>query len=855
MSVSTPPEPTAAGGAEPDSTVALAERLADELAQRWALGERPSVEDFLTRHPRLAARPDAAVELIYEEMCQAQLNGQSARPSAWYRRFPQWRRQIETLLACHDLLETAGGDRLFPRPGETFGDFELLDEFGRGAHGRVYLARQPALADRPVVLKLASLAGQEHLSLARLQHTHIMPLYWSQDDASLGLRALCMPYFGGAPLSRLLARLADVPPGRRTGRSLVEALAAESENQRMSPPVRGPTCRFLEQASYVDAVCSIGACLADALDYAHERNIVHHDIKPSNVLIAADGQPLLLDFHLAQPPLDAGATAIDWLGGTPGYMAPEHAAALVAMQTRRPIPRRVDGLADVFGLGLLLCEALAGERPPATDHLARWLRGKNNEVSAALADLLAKCVAPVPADRYPSAGGVAADLRRHLAHQPLKLVRNRSLPERWRKWRRRRPYALMALFLTTALVASCAVMIATLRQRRDDAQQALDAARLEMQTARFQAARLTIEHGLSLAAALPWPGELLRDLQTAKAAAERGYRAQRLHALVARLRALYGPRGLPQPETAELEAEAERLWNDRHWLADQWPADNGAIEYAGRRSDMKDDLADLALFWATVVDRRAGAPSAGRAARERMGVLQEAERLIGPRLIFCRELARLARLVGDEQAAGDDHRRAEKLTPVSGWEHYALGRSDLNFGDLADADAHFRAAVAENPKELWPNFYHARAAYELKQYEEAALAFTVCIVLADGAAWTYYNRGLANARLERAEAARRDFDRALALDPQLADAALDRGLLSYHERRYAEAIADLQRASAGGADAAAVAYALALCYAAVEDRANAMAQLTALFALDPNHEGARALADVLRGDESGSHSR
>ncbi|MGH7194948.1 MAG: protein kinase domain-containing protein, partial [Candidatus Saccharimonadales bacterium] len=59
-----------------------------------------------------------------------------------------------------------------------------------------------------------------------------------------------------------------------------------------------------------------------ALDYAHERNVIHHDIKPSNVLIAADGQPLLLDFHLAQPVLDAGTSAVDWLGGTPGYMAP-----------------------------------------------------------------------------------------------------------------------------------------------------------------------------------------------------------------------------------------------------------------------------------------------------------------------------------------------------------------------------------------------------------------------------------------------------------------------------------------------------------------------------------------------------
>ncbi|HVA45421.1 MAG TPA: tetratricopeptide repeat protein [Pirellulales bacterium] len=142
-------------------------------------------------------------------------------------------------------------------------------------------------------------------------------------------------------------------------------------------------------------------------------------------------------------------------------------------------------------------------------------------------------------------------------------------------------------------------------------------------------------------------------------------------------------------------------------------------------------------------------------------------------------------------------------------EARAVGCAAEAAGNLSAADAHFSAAVEMNPKDLWPNFYHARAAYQLEDYEEAVTAFTVCLVLADRAPWCYYNRGLANAQLARNDAARRDFDRALDLDPKLAAAALDRGMLSYRDGRYDEALIDLQRARSDGADAGSVAYGLA----------------------------------------------
>src|SRR5262249_3216738 len=129
----------------------------------------------------------------------------------------------------------------------------------------------------------------------------------------------------------------------------------------------------------------VGACLADALRFAHDRDLVHMDVKPSNVLLTADGQPMLLDFHLARPPLPAGGPPPPWPGGTPAYLSPEQRAALDAVRTGRPVPAPVDGRSDVFSLGVVLYEALAGERP-GDRHVP--IAARNRAVGTGLADII-----------------------------------------------------------------------------------------------------------------------------------------------------------------------------------------------------------------------------------------------------------------------------------------------------------------------------------------------------------------------------------------------------------------------------------------------------------------------------------
>jgi serine/threonine protein kinase len=656
-----------------------------------------------------------------------------------------------------------------PRVGDELAGFRLLAELGRGAEGTVYLATQTELADRPVVLKVAPLQGGEHRSLARLQHTHIVPILSSQDLPERGLRVLCLPYMGGTTLEHLLNELADRPPGERTGSDILEALDRSANPAAVSLPAAGPAREFLAAESYERSITWIGLCLAEALQHAHLRNLVHWDVKPANILLAADGMPLLLDFHLAQPPLDPGAAAPQWIGGTPPYIAPEQFAALVAMADGRPAPA-VDGRADVYALAMALHIALADERPSGEGRIAARLRGANPRVSPGLAAIVARALAKDPHRRYPGAAAFAEDLRRHLDDRPLLGVANRSPVERWTKWQRHHPLALArAGIVATALLGLAATGLiawSAADRRLADAMGELEQGRIHLAAGDHRRAGQSLDHGLILLDSgthldrlLPRARAVRDRLIAAKEGNRRAEIAAQLQGLADRVRFLYAAGPAATDAARKLEGRLATIWRAREQIDRQLAEE--ADEPA--RARLRTDLLDLAILWADLRVELAGEAVRPEAHREALRTLAEAEADWGPSVVLTQERRFHAEAIGGRDDATP---QADGMAPRTAWECYAMGRALLRHGDLESAAEALDRAVAMQPQSLWAQFYRGRCALLRHRHAEAVDAFGACVALAPVAV-CYYNRALAYAGLGAEGRARLDLERARELDPGL----------------------------------------------------------------------------------------
>lgn len=826
------PSPAGVGDDDEDKSTldTLAARLIREMNNAWWQGRTLQVEDYLSDHPELMDQPDVALRLVREEVRLKRKSGTEVETIELVQRFPQWEDRLDALFDPSTILphphETTA-PRL-PEPGERLGEYRLLAVLGRGARGAVYLAEQSELANRPVVLKVTPRDGSEHLSLARLQHAYIVPLYAVGDLDERDLRVLCMPYVGGTTLARLRDAVAEIAPAQRSGRHLLDELDQAQSELPVSVPLQGPARQLLGRLSYNQAVCWLGACLADALHFAHQRDLLHLDLKPSNILLAADGTPMLLDFHLARAPIQAGERVRHRLGGTLAYMPAEQWAAMVSAREGRPVSCTVDHRADLYALGLLLYEMLGGApRAALCPQLpVKYCRPEN--VPVGLSDILARCVAFRPEDRYPSAALLAEDLRRQLADMPLRGVPNRSLTERWRKWRRRRPQAFgRASAVAVASAGLCLGVAAAggdARRRLSGAEGLLNEARAERSEHNEPAAVRSLERGLALidpARAWPlgrvWPraATLRRTLERELEKAHHAELADELHRLADRVRLLYGTDLAPAAELGRLEARLGEAWDARGTVLTAASADLPPAA----ASRLRTDALDLALLWTDLRVRLAPPGTAMVRHLDALRILAEAEVLFGPSPVLDRERQAHAEALGifSPALAAAIRPRTEaefERAPRTAWEAYTIGRSRLGAGDLAGAARALDRAVELRPDDLWGHFYRGICAYRRRAFGAAAHDFDICVALAPRSAECYYNRARAHAALGDDEQAVRDYGHALRLSPHLAAASLNRGVILYRHGRYPAALADFRRARHDGADPEVVRHNLALAESA-----------------------------------------
>jgi len=785
----------------------LRELVRIDLEYGWGRGCPRSLEDYQRDFPRLFQDPTDLQAITFEEYRLRRQAGEDPAPEEYRQRFgvdvrdwplprhlsdgvtglpatvlgsgalswfvcdvhrfdPQAARQLARALAA------------MPEVGTEFLGFQLIGELGRGTFGRVYLARQGELADRPVALKVSGDVLGESRMLAQLQHTNIVPIF-SVHHAS-PFHAVCMPFLGSTTLEDVLHHLRGQQSLPGSGQALVDTLNArksitrgpeDSRPQRTEPGQAAASLKALQGLTYVQAVLWIAARLADGLAHAHEHGILHRDLKPANVLLADDGQPILLDFNLSEDTKLRSRASAAFVGGTLPYMAPEQ---LIAFRERTAC---ADPRSDLYALGVILHERLTG-RPPfplrpglLEDVLPRMiqdrlappprLRPGNPAVSPAVESVVRHCLEAEPTRRYQTARELQEDLERHRNDLPLRHAREPSPRERLRKWARRHPrltsstpVAVLAAMLLMGLGGLFAVRQE--RLARLEAVESFDRFHEDMRESQILF--------LDAATGQAQPHEIRTACRRA----------------LDRYQVLENPswqqarafRRLPPEHQERLRADVGELL---FLLAALPPRDansprdhqlRGALELNLRaESCYPDDQAPAALLrQRAVLERQLGRPA-------------EAERLLA---------------------------KAEATPPRTPRDHCLLACVYSNEGHFRQALPLWQHASFQDPQNVWV-WYGLGNCYEhLGRLAQAAACYSACIALNPSFHGWYFRRGLVQLQDGQYRSAGADFDQAIRLRSDHAEAYVNRAIARLKAEQGAEAIEDLTRALELGAPAARV---------------------------------------------------
>lgn len=445
---------------DPEDPLAIAKKLEEIVHQGQLAGEKPDSlnsipDDFQLAHLGLdliirAARDDRSRGLTESRRtCEPGISERESERDTdhWGRMLADtWRNAQSSADAPGAEPPVVASEGLLPK---RVGRFEILRELGRGGFGIVLLGRDPEL-DRLVAVKIPRLEilvdeesrrrfDREACLVSTLSHPAIVPVY--EYSTGPGVPYIAFAFCRGKSLGDWISQ---------EGRNVTPRLAARIVSQ-----------------------------LAGTIQYAHQRGVIHRDLKPGNILFdretKAREEPIfeenedeliaalrITDFGLARSlqPDTQRLTRDGAMVGTPSYMAPEQFSG------------RGDGTtsADIYALGAILYELLTGDPPLRRETEMATMRAveseepvspgkKRNDVSRDLEAVVLKCLEKSPADRYPSAFALQQDLENVIADRPV-VARRVSRAERAVRWCRRRP-AVAALSATT-LFAVLAAMTAAI---------------------------------------------------------------------------------------------------------------------------------------------------------------------------------------------------------------------------------------------------------------------------------------------------------------------------------------------------------------------------------------------------------
>ncbi len=439
-----------------------------------------------------SARPpdwDGLRELVIAVLERLDRDGPQALEDAC-REHPELATKLRERVVSLQSLGLVGG----AGPPERMGEFRLVERIGSGGMGIVYRAVQESLG-REVALKLIRpeilhqpQARERFLRetevIARLQHPGIVPIYTVGGAGDAPYYA--MEWVRGCTLAEALAGLAQRPPHELRGEDLERAVLARASGEH--EPSQGS---YLYSGSWEEVCLRICHQIADALEHAHRRGVLHRDVKPGNVMLTPGGRVMLVDFGLSQ---SEGQETVTRSGERPGslpYMPPE---------LLRHGPRNLDSRSDVYSLGVTLYQSLTLQMPfsassePAA--MQRILEGRPTPLrqhSPGISwEAETVCLAAMDRDperRYQTAAAFARDLTNALERRPVE-ARRASLRLRTWRWIQRRPGEAAAILLATLLAVVVPSLVAWFQaEKRRKVDAALQVAQSEKARAEQQQAR------------------------------------------------------------------------------------------------------------------------------------------------------------------------------------------------------------------------------------------------------------------------------------------------------------------------------------------------------------------------------